>query len=298
MKITRAGMIAFILMAVPAVEAAEGRLSLFFAPWQLTKVWLAAALALVGTLLLLTRRLNARRRFAMMALAFIAFGVLSVLPVNAFRGLGLHPSPMCVIEKPFLFVNAGRAVPILFLSLFAFIGLLTLLSNKSFCGWTCPIGALQELIYKIPLPNRLQRKIPFVVSNSIRSIFFIVFVAVVFTTGFSLYEYVNAFHILHWQWQWQLIIPIGIAIIGGLFIYRPFCYLICPLGLFTWLLEHVSVLRVKLDKEACTDCKLCVKKSPCPTVPAILAMKKSRPDCHACGVCIEVCPEDALKFRV
>jgi len=40
-----------------------------------------------------------------------------------------------------------------------------------------------------------------------------------------------------------------------------------------------------------------VKKSPCPTVPSILEGKKSRPDCHACGACIEACPENALKFK-
>ncbi|MBN1561162.1 4Fe-4S binding protein [candidate division KSB1 bacterium] len=271
----------------------------FFAPWQLPKVWVAAGLALVGTLLLVTLKLNQALRFSLMMLAFISFGVLSVLPLGNFsRGMGLHPSPMCVIEKPFLFLNAGRAVPTLFLSLFAFIGLLTIISNKSFCGWTCPIGALQELFYKIPLPKPLKKKIPFFISNSIRFVVFITFIVLVFTITFSLYQYVNPFHILHWQWSWELIIPIVIALIGGIFIYRPFCYFVCPLGLFTWFLEHLSILRVKVDKEACTDCKVCVKKSPCPAVPSILAMKKSRPDCHACGVCIEVCPEEALRFKV
>jgi ferredoxin-type protein NapH len=67
--------------------------------------------------------------------------------------------------------------------------------------------------------------------------------------------------------------------------------------LLTWLAEHISILRVRLDKEACTNCMICVKKSPCPTVPSILEGKKSRPDCHACGACIEACPENALKFK-
>ncbi|MBN1482081.1 4Fe-4S binding protein [candidate division KSB1 bacterium] len=271
----------------------------FFAAWHLPKIWLAAGLALFGTGLLMTRKLNPLLRVLLMGAAFFAFGLVSLLPLGDFaRGMGLHPSPLCVIEKPFLFINAGRSVPIIFFSIFAFVGILTIISNKSFCGWTCPIGALQELFYKIPLPKKLKTKIPFKISNSIRFIIFVIFIVLVFTISFSLYQYVNAFHVLHWTWSWELIIPIAIAFVGGLFIYRPFCYLICPLGLVTWVLEHVSILKVKLNKEACTDCKLCVKKSPCPAVPSILAMKKSRPDCHACGVCIEVCPEDALKFKV
>lgn len=288
----------FLLLAAVLTVLAKNAAPTLFAAWQLPKIWVAAGLALGGTLLLVTKKLNPLLRAILMVAAFIAFGVLSVMPLGDFaRGMGLHPSPMCVIEKPFLFVNAGRSIPILFFSIFTFVAILTIISNKSFCGWTCPIGALQELFYKIPVPKKLKTKIPFKLSNSIRFIIFVIFVVLVFTISFSLYQYINAFHVLHWTWSWELILPITIAFVGGLFIYRPFCYLVCPLGLATWVLEHISILKVKLNKDACTDCKLCVIKSPCPTVPAILDMKRSRPDCHACGVCIEACPEDALQFR-
>ena len=292
----------FLLALFFTLQAAQnnsGSLSGFFSAWQLPKVWIAALLAVLGTVLLMSKKLTTAWRIILMVLAFFAFGVVSVLPLGTFaQGMGLHPSPMCVIEKPFLFANAGRAIPLIFLSIFAFVGLLTVASNKSFCGWTCPIGALQELLHKIPLPKNYKTKIPFKVTNSVRFSLFALFVAFVFFLSFSIYEYVNAFHVLHWTWSWELAIPIGIAFVGGVFVYRPFCYLICPLGLFTWVLEHVSVLRVKLNKQACTDCKICVKQSPCPTMPAILAEKRIRPDCHACGECIKACPEDALSFKV
>ncbi len=271
----------------------------YIAFWNAPKIWVAAALALIGTALLMLKKLNARLRLAMMVVAFFAFGVVGVLPLGDFAaGMGLHPSPMCVIEKPFLFVKAGRAIPVVCVSIFVFIARLTLLSNKSFCGWTCPIGAVQEIVYKIPVPKKLRKTLPFKVSNIVRLLAFLLFVVLTFAAGISLYQYINAFHILHWQLSATLIAPIIVAIIGALFVYRPFCYLFCPIGLFTWLLEQASIARIKLDKEACTMCNICVKKSPCPTVPSILEMKRFRPDCHDCGVCIEACPEDALKFRV
>ncbi len=288
-----------LFMALQAAESTSGSLSGFFSSWQLPKVWIAALLAILGTILLLSKKLNTTIRLVVMVLAFLAFGVVSVLPLGSFaQGMGLHPSPMCIIEKPFLFANAGRTIPLMFFSLFVFVGVLTVASNKSFCGWTCPIGALQELFYKIPLPKKFKTKIPFKLSNFIRFAIFVIFIVLLLGLSFSLYLYLNAFHVLHWTWSWELLIPIGIAFVGGLFIYRPFCYTVCPLGLATWVLEQVSVLRVRLDKQACTDCKICLKKSPCPTVPAILQEKKIRPDCHACGECIKVCPEDALSFKV
>lgn len=291
----------FLFVAVYALFAQQDQVTPkapgFFDFWQLPKIYVAAGLALLGTLLLMLTRVRQSIRLIIMAVAFFAFGIVSLLPLGNFaKGMGLHPSPMCIIEKPFLFLNAGKPVPLIFISLFVFVGLLTLISNKSFCGWTCPIGAIQELIYRIPF-FRKKYKLPFKITNTIRTLFFVLFVVLVFSANFTLYGWSNAFHILHWQFDVSLIPPIIISIIGAIFIYRPFCYLICPLGLFTWFLEHISIIRVKLNQSACTDCKICVKQSPCPAVPAILEMKKSRPDCHACGVCIDVCPEDALKFR-
>ena len=271
----------------------------FFDFWQLPKIWVAAGLVLVGTVLLMLKRLSRALRLVLMALAFVAFGVLSELPLGNFaRGMGLHPSPMCVIEKPFLFLHAGRAIPIVFISIFTFIAVLTILSNKGFCSWACPIGAIQELLYRIPIFKKLKRKLPFKTTNLIRTAIFVLFLILTFSIGFTIYGWINAFHILHWSWDVKLVIPIFVAIVGAFFIYRPFCYLICPLGLFTWVLEHISLVRVKLDKKSCTDCMLCVTKSPCPTVPAILEMKKSRPDCHGCGDCITACPENALRFKM
>ena len=123
----------FMIVIIAGVRLLMG--PSLFTPWQLPKVWVAIGLALLGTVLLMTQKLNAATRIVLMVVAFFAFGVVSVLPLGDFaRGMGLHPSPMCVIEKPFLFVNAGRTIPIIFISIFAFVGILTVVSNKSFCG--------------------------------------------------------------------------------------------------------------------------------------------------------------------
>lgn len=292
--------IAGLITLLTGVEATEENPQplTFFSIWALPRLWVGAIIAFIGVVLLANRKVTAWVRLAAMALVFFAFSIIAILPWGRFaEGMGLHPSPMCTIEKPFMFVQMGRTIPIVFFSILAFVLLLTILANKLFCGWNCPIGALQELLHRIPLPKGWKGKLPFRFTNTIRIILFVLFAAFLFGLGFSLYGYINPFEFLHWKMEWAVIPAFLITFIGALFFYRPFCYLVCPMGLVTWLAEHLSITRVRLDEQACTRCMLCVKKSPCPAVPAILEGAKSRPDCHACGICMEACPENALKFE-
>jgi polyferredoxin len=75
--------------------------------------------------------------------------------------MGLHPSPVCAITKPFLFLSDGGGVPTIFLTILVFISVFSIAGNKVFCGWACPIGAVQELFNQIPLLKRLKVILPF-----------------------------------------------------------------------------------------------------------------------------------------
>ncbi len=279
-------------------EAAPARTITFWDIWALPRVWVGALLALAGTILLMTGKAKRGVRIASLIVIFFSFAVLSSLELGKFSdGMGLHPSPMCSIEKPFIFMQMGRAVPIVFIAIIAFVALISFLSNKSFCGWNCPIGAIQELLHRVPLPAAWKFKVPFRITNTIRLIGFVAFLAILFATGYSFYAYVNPFEFLHWTLEWAVIPAFVVTFIGALFVFRPFCYLLCPLGLLTWPIEQIALKKVRLDQKACTKCMRCVKASPCPAVPAILDEKRIRPDCHACGICIESCPENALRFK-
>ena len=287
------------LWVVGVVYAAQGqprKAPGFLEIWKLPRIWVSALFCLAGLLLLARFWVTHRVRLIALVIIAFTFGVLYILPLGSFaRGMSMHPSPFCIIEKPFLFMEAGRGVPIIFLSILTSVLILSIIGNKLFCGWVCPIGAVQEIVYRVPFTKKI--KMPFRFSNAVRIGLFVLFIILVFAIGFSLYAYTNPFEFLHFGWQPLAIVMFAVVLIAALFIFRPFCYLVCPLGLLTWFAEHISIFRVRLDKEKCTDCKICVKESPCPTIPAILDEKKSRPDCHPCGRCIEVCPEKALAFR-
>jgi len=283
-----------------AAEEDQGQGKLGF--WEILafpRYWMAAIFSVIGLVLLIRNKVSWNLRTAFLPVIFFVFAVIYGLPWGTFaQRMGQHPSPVCMITKPFLFLEAGKAVPTIFgVSLLVF-GILTIVGNKLFCGWVCPVGAFQELVNRIPLPKKLRVKIPFKVTNSIRFGVFAVFLIVAFTAGFEIYEYFNPFEFLHWRFEALAIGIFAGTFVAALFIWRPFCYFLCPMGLLSWLLEQVSLVRVKVNRPQCDDCNVCVVKAPCPAVPSILEERRIRPDCFACGRCLDACPREGLSFRV
>jgi len=248
--------------------------------------------ALSGLILLRTIKINRNIRTLLMCAVFVLFGVLVILH---------QPSPLQAVVDPVTALAIGSTITLKKMTALIFIGSLSVIGSKLFCGWVCPFGALQEIVNRIPAPSGKKIKLPFKISNGIRISIFVSSLVMVFVTGSDLYTYqniLNPFELFDWHFELVLTVLVGAVLIASVFVYRPFCYLVCPVGLLTWLLEHVSIFRVRLDRAKCNDCKKCILKSPCPSVKAIMDGDTLRPDCHACGICIDACPKDALKFGI
>lgn len=263
----------------------------------LPRVWVGALSCLAGAAILVRRRGVRAARNVALPIIFIVFGVVAVLPLGSFaRGMGLHPSPVCTVTKPFLFLEAGRGVPVVFSAILVSIAVFSIVGNKLFCGWVCPVGALQELAHDLPPARRRRLKLPFKVTNWIRVTAFAVFLAMVLVVGTSIYDRINPFHALHWTFALYEMAVLLVVLAAAVFIFRPFCYLLCPLGLFSWLLEQFSVARVRVDGDKCITCYNCVDQAPCPAAAAVVNGARIRPDCHACGKCLDTCSENAISF--
>jgi len=261
------------------------------------RYWISLIFGVIGLLLLARARFTRKLRLAVLPVIFFVFAVVAALPLGIFaRRMGLHPSPVCTVTKPFLFIDAGKAVPVVFFVSFALISLLTILGNKLFCGWVCPVGALQELIHRIPLPKRLRARVPFRIANSIRVAVFAIFIVFAFAGGIEIYEYLNPFEALQWEFGAVGMAALGVVSVAALFLWRPFCYLLCPLGLMTWLLEQLSIFRIRVDQSRCSDCDRCVAESPCLAMPSIVKGNGMRPDCFACGLCLDRCRKGGVSY--
>ncbi len=253
-------------------------------------VWIA----IIFTVFLIIRKkkLSTRTRNSVYIASVVLFGVI----------LGSDPNPMGTIKDALvLFATKGAIFPPRLIALTAFLAMV-IVFNKSICSWGCQFGTLQDLIFRFNRKNNSryifkQYKMPFLVSNSIRLIFFISLVIFAFVWATDIVEFIDPFKIFNPSavsiigW-----IFVGLILVLSLFVYRPWCTLFCPFGLVGWLFEKTAIFKIRVDYSKCTACESCVKACPSTVMNTILKRKSTISDCFSCGSCIEACPEDAIDF--
>lgn len=192
----------------------------------------------------------------------------------------------------------GKVLAFLF-----FLGL-AVIGNKLICGWACPFGALQELLYALPiLRNMKRRKVPFRVSNTIRAVLFLLTLLFLFgivggRKGFVIYHFVNPFNLFNLDWESVTVVVTIVTMLAlSLGVYRPFCQFICPFGFLSWTAERISLFRVRVDPDRCTHCGACVKACPLDAAQGIVEQRTLAADCFSCGRCLNVCPQDAIAYQ-
>ena len=218
--------------------------------------------------------------------------------------LGKSPNPMEGAVKVFKsMVGLYPSVLDKVIALVFFLAL-AMVGNKLICGWACPFGALQELLYSLPILNRIKRrKVPFWGSNLIRGGLFVVMLLVLFGVlggqkGFVIYHFVNPFNLFNLDFDASsILITVVVALVLALMVYRPFCQLICPFGFISWLAERLSLVRVRIDPERCTTCGACVGACPLEAAKHKVERRRFGADCYSCARCLNVCPHDAIAYR-
>ncbi|MBN1472105.1 MAG: 4Fe-4S dicluster domain-containing protein [Syntrophaceae bacterium] len=232
---------------------------------------------------------------------YVVFLLVSILVVGFL--LGKSPNPMEGIVKAVKAMAGFYSETWGYFTAFAFFILLAVIGNKMICGWACPIGALQELIYSLPMMKKIKRKKPpFVVTNTIRTALFLTMLWLLFSAGRSsgtrsLYHNLNPFNLFDLHFENAVIAGTVIfVIIASFAIYRPFCQLICPFGWISWLAERFSIYRVRIDKDSCIHCETCANVCPTGSVKGLVKGKIMPADCFSCGRCLNVCPVDAIQY--
>lgn len=282
-------------------------LDFLFHPRFAFKFGVMLVLGIVVFVLLKTKKMNKTTKVVLLLLATFLFGLLG----NVFDYFAMHPSPMCAATKSLLY---GFRIP--FIITLAVIFLLTLIGPKLFCGWVCPVGAVQELVAMLADKLGIKRnRFSFTVAQTVRLLIFILFIflsatAVIHgvfegrTYAISLYDYFNPFHGMEFGANENLLgylihyLPFVLTVVLAFKYYRPFCHFVCPIGLYTHWLEQVALSRITFKKDTCNNCNVCVKATPCTAIPEIMKEAALRPDCFACNDCIEKCLEGSFEVGI
>jgi NAD-dependent dihydropyrimidine dehydrogenase PreA subunit len=253
-----------------------------------------AAFLLAVFILIRKGRITARNRKWIYIAAVVVFGVI----------LGSDPSPMGTVKDAIVLLGSKGVIFPPRLIAFGIFLLMVILANKFICSWGCQLGTLQDLIFRLNRDSKDtkglfgQVKIPFIISNSIRILFFLGLILVAFILAADIVGPLDPFKIF----KPRVIgitggLFIGLVLIASLFIYRPWCHFLCPFGLVGWLAEKVSLFKIKVDYDKCISCQACSKACPSTVMDAILKQDRVIPDCFSCGTCIETCPANAISFE-
>ncbi|MCK5145518.1 4Fe-4S binding protein [bacterium] len=215
-------------------------------------------------------------------LGFLQMGCPS--PIGAIQNILMAPLDF-VKTLPFWIKLAVVVVPAFFL-------------GPIFCGWVCPKGIIQELLYRkelhLKIPEKLDnwlRKIPYLVLFALIAVP-ILFHAKVFTSAVSPFKVV--FNLMGPPFALGFLIVI---LISSLFVFRPFCKYVCPVGALLSIVSRIGLFKIK-PGENCTDCGLCASK--CGMDALKISKKGEKPvldksRCIACGECRVNCSKDCLK---
>ena len=231
-------------------------------------------------------------------------------------GLNCYSCPAAIMSCPIGAMQLFAAGVKHSISLFVagFLMSVGVVFGRFICGYICPMGLVQDLVYKIKTPKRRVR------FRYLRYLKYIVLVVFVILMPMLVLHELSG---IGEPWFCKYICPSGtifaaipllavngfmrdlagilfiakssiaiLLITASVFIYRPFCRLLCPLGAIYALFNRIAFIKMRCDKEKCTSCNKCTQACQIMLEPS---KQPNSPECVRCGSCKAACEAKALK---
>jgi ferredoxin-type protein NapH len=196
-----------------------------------------------------------------------------------------------------------------------FLVMVGALLGRFVCGWLCPFGLVQDLLYKIPFVKKMKRLPGDRWLKYLRYVILAVFVVLlpIFVLDISglgkpwfcayicpagtlmagiplvsLNPELRA--VLGWLFDWKVLLLI-VFVVLSVVDYRPFCRYVCPLGAIYSPFNKIALYRFRIDADKCTNCKACQRacKFGIPVYD-----EPNSAECIRCGDCRRACPTGAI----
>ena len=193
------------------------------------------------------------------------------------------------------------------------------LMGRFVCGFLCPFGLIQDLLYKIPVPKKIKTFRGDRLLRRLKYVFLLVFVILlplflVDILGQGAPYFCKLIcpvgtlegsvplvllnqsmrNAVGWLYAWKNVLLIALIILSVI-LYRPFCKYICPLGAIYSAFNSVAIFRYQVNPEKCTHCGACAKVCKMQVNPE---KQINSPECIRCGQCKKICPTGAITSKL
>lgn len=251
------------------------------APWL--KVWKARVVEIVLFVALLvgvavvyafreqlTRRSTRKNKWPvnafkysawLISIGFVGFGLMAQPSITQvltwFHALLFHWTWELFLSDPFVFL------------FWVFIAITVFVWGRGlFCGWLCPFGSLSELLFKLGGLvglKRFQRALPKALHDKLKwikyGVFFGLLVVSVFSMGWAemlaeVEPFKTTFLVGWFQRSWPYTLFAGWLLGISIFVERPFCKYLCPLGASLAMPSTFRWFGLR-RKQECSTCKAC-----------------------------------------
>jgi len=231
-------------------------------------------------------------------------------------GLNCHSCPGAIAACPLgsfqtALGDIRTKLPLYIVGVLVLFGVLL---GRAICAFLCPFGLAQDLLHKIPSPKLRKSTVTRWLSlcKYIVLFIFVVYLPLHFlrvngvsTPAFCKYlcpmgtlqagiplvlanESLRA--IVGALFQWRLV-WLGIILLTSIFLFRPFCRFLCPLGAIYSLFNKYALFGIKVNAHRCTGCRACVNSCK------LDVHQINDRECIRCGDCLPLCPHKAIVYK-
>ena len=250
----------------------------------------------------------------------LLIGIRHLLPGEAASGGAFDAfCPFGALETLWAYLTRGETLKTTNLLNFAvFSGVLgvSLVAGRAFCGWMCPLGAVQEWLAGLArrmggekihmrgkLSNvRLPLRLPDWADRPLRYLKYVILGLILFTSVTAIYPPLFPFCPARAVFSlklttgllWSVLITF---IVTSMLVERIWCKYLCSLGAALAIFNKISPVRLRADFKGCNRCGRC--DIECSMGIKDVPDNLSDTECIRCLECLETCArEDALLIKV
>ena len=251
-----------------------------------TRMWWAIGILLFTILAGILVKFKATRKLRPV------FLIASIAVLGFYRG-GC-PGPVSSIQNVYLLgVDLALGLEIHWQPIILFLGLIpiTYIFGKVFCGWICHLGALQEILYigkvKVFQTEKAQK-----VMRIMRIVIMVALLIQLTVTHVIIWNKIGPFKVAYNLFSANLTgyILLGVLLLSSIFIHRPFCKTLCPVGLTLGWITKIPGASILGINDSCAGCKTC--STSCEMNAITREDKTSKlenQECIMCGDCMSDC---------